>query len=321
MSPPFTAGSISLRLYPPRLDDPTKVLDELTAQAELGASSGFEGVMLSERHGGAWGQIPNPLQIAGFLLSAMSSGWVAPCPLLLPFRRAAIVAEELAWLDARFPGRVGAGFGSGGNAADFAAMDVPFDERATRFDTALREVVRLLRPSSPAHALAGDRAISRVHEHGLALLSAAMSSTAVRRAAALDLGIIGSSLLDDDQTRRLVEVYRHAGGTGPHVVIARVWLGQPPWELIEQQLGHYREASDARGAAPSATRGEGLLHDDDPRSLADRLLAKITATRADALNIRVHVAGLDPLAARDQIAIVGAEVLPHLRGEWPQAAA
>jgi alkanesulfonate monooxygenase SsuD/methylene tetrahydromethanopterin reductase-like flavin-dependent oxidoreductase (luciferase family) len=322
MSPPFAAGSVSLRLYPPRLDDPTQVLDELTTQAALAATAGFDGVMLSERHGGAWGQIPNPLQIAGWLLAAMPSGWVAPCPLLLPFRRAAVVAEELAWLDARFPGRVGAGFGSGGNAADFAAMDVPFGERAERFDTELREVARLLRAATPPHALAGDRAIARVHERGLPLLSAAMSNTAVRRAAALDLGIIGSSLLDDETARRLVDRYRDAGGRGPHVVIARVWLGQPPWELIEQQLGHYREASATR--TPRATpptageRGEGLLHDDDPASLAERLADKLRATGADACNVRVHVAGLEPALAREQIAIVGAEVVPRLRRAWPR---
>ena len=323
MSPPFATGSISLRLYPPRLDDPTQVLDELTAQAALAVASGFTGVMLSERHGGAWGQIPNPLQIAGWLLGAMPHGWVAPCPLLLPFRRAAVVAEELAWLDARFPGRVGAGFGSGGNATDFAAMNVPFDERAARFDVELREVARLLRPATPPHPLAGDRAIARVHERGLPLLSAAMSATAVRRAAALDLGIIGSSLLDDDATRRLVDRYRDAGGTGPHVVIARVWLGQPPWALIDQQLGHYREATEARGGSAPADspppRGEGLLHGDDPHALIEGLLEKIAHTRADALNLRVHVAGLDPRVAREQIAVVGAEVLPALRRGWATA--
>jgi alkanesulfonate monooxygenase SsuD/methylene tetrahydromethanopterin reductase-like flavin-dependent oxidoreductase (luciferase family) len=274
--------------------------------------------------------------------------------LLLPFRRAAVVAEELAWLDARFPGRVGAGFGSGGNQADFAAMDVPFDERAARFDAELRQVARLLRPTDPPHALAGDRAIARVHQQGLPLLSAAMSGTAVRRAAELDLGIIGSSLLDDAATIRLVDRYRAAGGTGPHVVIARVWLGQPPWQLIEQQLAHYREASETRSPAPGraaapggeaqgdakpseakpseakpseakkpsehkqgeAPRGEGLLHDDDPASLAARLVAKLEATRADACNLRIHVAGLDPAQAREQIARVGAEVVPLVRRAW-----
>src|SRR5689334_5918362 len=94
----FAARGISLRLYPHQLDDPTAVLDELQHQAKLAETAGFDGVMLSERHGGAWGQIPNPLQAAGFLLGATSTLWVAAAPLLLPLRRPAIVAEEVAWL-------------------------------------------------------------------------------------------------------------------------------------------------------------------------------------------------------------------------------
>ena len=103
--------------------------------------------MLSERHGGAWGQIPNPLQAAGWLLGAMPAGWVAPCPLLLPLRRTQVAAEEIAWLDARFAGRVGVGFGSGGNEADFRVVGVPFEERNERFDRSLRDIVGLLRGS------------------------------------------------------------------------------------------------------------------------------------------------------------------------------
>jgi alkanesulfonate monooxygenase SsuD/methylene tetrahydromethanopterin reductase-like flavin-dependent oxidoreductase (luciferase family) len=224
---PFARRSISLRLYPPRLEDPTAVLDELASQAVLAVERGFDGVLLSERHGGAWGQIPNPLQVAGWLLAAMPHGWVAPCPLLLPFRNAGVVAEELSWLDARFPGRVGAGFGSGGNAPDFAAMGVPYDERGDRFVRSMREVVGILRDDR-AHALHADRAIARARVARLPLLSAAMSTTAVRRAAALGLGIIGSSLLADDEVARLEHAYRAAGGAGAHVVILRVWLGEPP---------------------------------------------------------------------------------------------
>src|SRR5688500_15503477 len=129
---PFAPGSVSLRLYPHQLDQPTAVLDELQHQAALAIRSGFDGVMLSERHGGAWGQIPNPLQAAGWLLGAVPEGWVAPCPLLLPLRRTQVAAEEIAWLDARFAGRVGVGFGSRGNEADVRVVGGAFGERNHR---------------------------------------------------------------------------------------------------------------------------------------------------------------------------------------------
>ena len=102
---------MSLRLYPHlngELDAPG-IVAELTTQAALAAASGFDGVMTSEHHGGFAGYLPNPLQAAGWCLGEMASGWAAPCPLLLPLRPAALVAEEIAWLDARHPGRVGHG--------------------------------------------------------------------------------------------------------------------------------------------------------------------------------------------------------------------
>ena len=309
---PFAPGSVSLRLYPHQLDQPTAVLDELQYQADLATRSGFDGVMLSERHGGAWGQIPNPLQAAGWLLGAMPAGWVAPCPLLLPLRRTRIAAEEIAWLDARFPGRVGVGFGSGGNEPDFRIVGVPFDERNERFDRSLRDVVAMLRGIDDRGRRPATAFIERARR-GIPLVSAAMSAKAVRRAAELGLGIIGSSLLGEDQTRRLVDRYHASGGTGPHIVIVRVWLGTPPWELVDRQLGEYRHAS---GSTLSGATEEGLIHSDDAADIAARVMQRLRSTQADALNVRVHVAGLDPSAAREQIQAFAADVLPRLRAGW-----
>ncbi|MET0728376.1 MAG: LLM class flavin-dependent oxidoreductase, partial [Acidimicrobiales bacterium] len=84
-------GSVSMRLYPHiDLGDPTAIVDELRAQARLAAEAGFAGVMTSEHHGGFAGYSPNPLQLAGWLLEAMPTGWCAPCPLLLPLRPVAL---------------------------------------------------------------------------------------------------------------------------------------------------------------------------------------------------------------------------------------
>jgi alkanesulfonate monooxygenase SsuD/methylene tetrahydromethanopterin reductase-like flavin-dependent oxidoreductase (luciferase family) len=314
---PFASRSVSLRLYPHAIA-PTARLAELEHQAALAADVGFDGVLLSERHGGAWGQIPNPLQAASWLLAAMAQGWVAPCPLLLPFRRPAVVAEEIAWLDARFPGRIGAGFGSGGNQPDFELVGVPFEERAARFERNLRAVVAILHGREPTpHA--GDPAIEQARRRGIPLLSAAMSKTAVRRAAELGVGIIGSSLLSATRTRELLQAFRAAGGTGPHVLICRVWLGEPPLELMERQFQEYRHASD--GPAAGASARDGLIAGTDGREIAARLLDAVRSAEADALNVRVHIAGLAPEAAREQIERVGREVVPHVRAAWSEAGA
>jgi hypothetical protein len=81
LSAPFAAGSVSFRSYPNQGLGPTETIDELCAQAALAVAHGFDGVMTSEHHGGFAGYLPNPLQLAGFLLDAMPHGWAAPCPL------------------------------------------------------------------------------------------------------------------------------------------------------------------------------------------------------------------------------------------------
>ena len=115
---PFADGSISFRLYPQALG-PTEALDEMKAQASLAVESGFDGLMVSERHGGIAGKVPNPLQITGWLASGMDHGWVTPCPVLALFRAPALIVEEVAWLAVNYPDRVGVGLGTGGNELDF----------------------------------------------------------------------------------------------------------------------------------------------------------------------------------------------------------
>src|SRR5471030_2962960 len=106
---------------------------ELRDQAVLGTEAGFDGVMTSEHHGGFAGYMPNPLQAAGWLLEAMPSAWAAPCPLLLTLRPPALVAEEVAWLAARYPGRVGLGMAAGSLVDDFLIMGLTKEDLTARF--------------------------------------------------------------------------------------------------------------------------------------------------------------------------------------------
>ena len=136
---PFAPGSVSLRCYP-HLDLPAPaIVEELRAQAALAVEHGFDGVMTSEHHGGFAGYLPNPLQTAAFALDAMPTGWAAPCPLLLPLRPTALVIEEVAWLAARHPGRVGLGVAAGALPVDFEIMDTTMDDLTARFAGALED--------------------------------------------------------------------------------------------------------------------------------------------------------------------------------------
>ena len=81
--PPFAPGSVSFRSYPNQGLGAVETIAELRTQATLAAEHGFDGVMTSEHHGGFAGYLPNPMQLAGFLLDAMPRGWAAPLMMVL----------------------------------------------------------------------------------------------------------------------------------------------------------------------------------------------------------------------------------------------
>jgi alkanesulfonate monooxygenase SsuD/methylene tetrahydromethanopterin reductase-like flavin-dependent oxidoreductase (luciferase family) len=150
---------VSLRLYPCP-GAPVDQIAELRAETLLGDAAGYDGVMVSEHHAGFPGYLPNPIQLATFLLAEGGTGWVAPCPLLLPLKARALIVEELAWLAAAYPGRVGAGFAAGALPVDFELAEVPFDEVVERFKDALAPTVAALRGEVEG-PLAADAAVQR----------------------------------------------------------------------------------------------------------------------------------------------------------------
>lgn len=302
---------MSLRLYPHNELDAGGVLRELCDQAGLGLSGGFDGVMVSEHHGGFAGYLPNPLQVASFLLDDTATGWVAPCPVLLPLRPVAQLAEEVAWLAVRHPGRVGLGVAAGALPLDFEAMDLDPGDAVPRFVEALPRIVAML-DGRDLGRLEGDRALQACGTTPVPVLSAAASPGAARRAARCGAGILSEGMSDVGRLRRICDAYDGAGGDGPKVVIRRVWLGAPPTALIERQRGVY----DSYAGPATAFADDQTITADDPVDLAGRIHATWLASGADALNLRVHVPGVPPAEARRQITALAAEVLPRVRRLW-----
>jgi alkanesulfonate monooxygenase SsuD/methylene tetrahydromethanopterin reductase-like flavin-dependent oxidoreductase (luciferase family) len=304
---PFAPGSVSFRSYPHEGLDAVETIDELGTQAALAAEHGFDGVMTSEHHGGFAGYLPNPMQLAGFLLDAMPRGWAAPCPLLLPLRPPALVAEEAAWLGARFPDRVGLGVAAGALAVDFEIMGIPMDGLTARFTAGLELVAAALRGEAGG-PLAADAALARCRAHPIPVLSAAASVTAARRAARVGVGLLFDSLVTPARVRVLVDAFHDAGGMGSCVLVRRAWLGDPPRADVDRQIDVYR--GYAPTAAPAHWGADEMVVDDDPVAVARRLLDAQDRAGTDALNLRVHVPGVSAEAGREQIARLGDEVLP-----------
>jgi alkanesulfonate monooxygenase SsuD/methylene tetrahydromethanopterin reductase-like flavin-dependent oxidoreductase (luciferase family) len=302
---------VSLRLYPHADLPAEKVVDELLAQARLGENCGFDGLMVSEHHNGFAGYLPNPIQAAGWLLDATRSAWAAPCPLLLPLRPAALVAEEIAWLAARFPGRVAVGLAAGSLEADFTIADTTKEDLTARFAEGMATVSAMLlgRDAGP---LPDDQAIARCAGNPVPVVSAAMSPAACRRAADAGVGLLFDSLTTVARCRELVDVYRDAGGDGPVVLIRRASPGPAPTEREQDQLRLYRSY-----AAPAAIEhwGEDQLASGGAAEIAERLAAQASAVGADCLNLRVHAPTMAPGQARAQIEAL-AEVCALLARDW-----
>lgn len=303
----FSPGSISFRLYPHDLPA-DEIVSVLRAQATQAAAVGFDGIMTSEHHGGFAGYLPNPMQAAGWALEAMTDGWAAPCPLLLPLRPPALVIEEIAWLAARFPGRVGLGVAAGSLEQDFTIMGLDNADLTARFAAGLDTVAAAL-SGRDGGALASDPAVRRCVDHPVPLLSAAMSPTACRRAAAQGVGLLIDSLASPARCRELSGIFRDAGGTAPVSLVRRVTVGAEVGDRHARQEEVYRSY-----AAPAAQEHwqQSELISGTARQVAERLAAVKVATGADSLNLRVHVPGIRPDEVNREIDALG-EVLDLLR--------
>ena len=310
MPAPLAPGSISLRVYPLDLSPPA-VVANLQQQARAAEQAGFDGCMTSEHHGGFANYLPNPLLAASWLLEATHQIWAAPCPLVLPVRAASQVAEDLAWLHHRFPGRLGAGVCPGALPVDFELAGVPFAERYRRYRSGLVELTNALSGRAPA-PLGSDPGVAALRPADVPLVAATQVERSVERAAGLGLGVLFDSLQSLERSRELSNAYRNAGGTGSCILIRRVWIGPPPTENLAQQMSRYRGAAPAQVTATWSADG-GLIAGDTGTEVAERVHAAMVRSGCDAVNLRVFLAGLAAEQVADQIARHGEETIPRLR--------
>jgi alkanesulfonate monooxygenase SsuD/methylene tetrahydromethanopterin reductase-like flavin-dependent oxidoreductase (luciferase family) len=313
-SRPFGAGSVSLRLYPHNELPAEAIVRELGAQAVLALRSGFDGIMTSEHHGGFAGYLAQPLQTASFVLEGHPTGWAAAAPLLLPLRSTALVAEEVAWLRARHPGRVGVGVAAGALPLDFEVAGVRQGEAVERFKAELPRLVAMLR-GEELGGLGADPALRACREDPVPVLSAAVSVAAATRAARCGAGILMEGMSTPSRLARLTRAFTGAGGTGSRVLIRRVWLGRVPDELVARQRAVY----DSYAGGRSTFGDDETVAARDPAELVDRLAATLTEVGADALNLRVQLPGLAPEEVRGQITRIGTTVVGPLKDVWTPA--
>lgn len=310
VSPAFAPGSVSLGLHTVEAGTATGLASALVEQAIAAEAASFAGVTLSEHHGAFPGYMGQPLLAANWILSSTERIWAGPAPYLLGLRNPALVAEELAWTAARFPGRVAAAFAPGYARSDFELLDADFDDRLERFVPALG--VLLGRLGDPDE---GDPAVAAWARRPGQILIAGNSRPGVRRAAAAGCGLLLPGGNARDRYRELIGAYRDAGGPGPVVKIRQIWMGDPPPGALAARDAVYRNAATAQ---MQQARGfaEPFLHGSEEHIL-EALCRDAEEFGLDAMNIRFHLAGISHDQVLGQIARFGATVLPELRFPQP----
>ena len=124
------------------------------------------------------------------------------------------------------------------------------------------------------------------------------------------------SLSTPERCRQLTDAYRAAGGTGSCVLIRRAWVGEPPATRLDDQVDVYRGYSSTSAMQHWGT--DELVGVARRRRSCRGAARRAPASRgADALNLRVHVPGVSPGDAREQIERLGHEVLGKIRGDAP----
>ena len=99
--------------------------------------------------------------------------------------------------------------------------------------------------------------------------------------------------------------------TGTCVLIRRAWLGEPPRAEVDRQVDVYRGYASTSATAHWGADEMALGASAD--EVAKRLVDACESAGADALNLRVHVPGVTVDAARDQIMVLGDQVVPLVK--------
>jgi alkanesulfonate monooxygenase SsuD/methylene tetrahydromethanopterin reductase-like flavin-dependent oxidoreductase (luciferase family) len=308
MSGPFAPGSISCGLHPVggvAADDQARMLVE---QARAAQRAGFAGVTLSEHHGGFPGYMGQPLLASSWILGATERIWSGPAPYLIAVRNPLLVAEELAWMAARFPGRFAAALAPGYARSDYELLGASFADRARRFADGLAAIAETLGGRTEAR---GDPAIAHWATRPAPLLSAANSTAAVERAATLGLGVLFPGGEPRDRLARLIERYREAGGLGPVVKIRTLWMGSPPPGALEERDRIYRAAAVAAGIRQTNGFAEPFVYGPDER-IFDEVAADFEGLDIDGVNVRFYLPGVGHEIVVEQLERFGATVLPKL---------
>ena len=327
--------------FPGQSDD--EVLTATVQAAVAAERAGFDDVWLAEHHFMSYGICPSAVTLAGYLLGQTSRVDVGTAVSVLSAWHPVALAEQAALLDQVSGGRFRLGVGRGGPWLELEVLGTGLD----RYERGFAEGLDLL-----LAALSRDRVRAageffrfrevpvvprpRTRPHPPVVVAATSAATA-ELAAARGLPVLLGLHAGDESKREMMQRYAAAAarhGTRPpggHVaaIVAQVadtraearrllrarlprWLG-PGLAGYVPLDGRARAARDPDGYAEwlSSAHTVGTAAD-----CAKAMTATARRTGIDHLICMVEGGG-DPAAVQENIARLGAEVLPLLPGRGP----
>jgi alkanesulfonate monooxygenase SsuD/methylene tetrahydromethanopterin reductase-like flavin-dependent oxidoreductase (luciferase family) len=207
---------------------------------------GFDGLWtMDSAVGGPTGHAPtlDGLQVLAIAAAVTSAPRLGIAVLVMPRRQPALLAKELASLDALSGGRLTVGVGIGSSRPPPPAMGFPAGGRARR----LREGVELMRELWAS----GQVSPAPVQRPGPPIWFGASAPVALRRAARMADGWIGGGSSSTQAFAEHVEVLRAAGIADDFAIAKRVYIAVEDTEARAKEL--LTPALDGMYGAPGMT--------------------------------------------------------------------
>ncbi len=303
------------------------VLDGTVAAAVAADEAGFDEVWVAEHHFISYGVCPSAVTLAGYLLAATRRVAVGTAVSVLSTAHPIAVAEQAALLDQLSGGRFRLGVGRGGPWVDLDVFGTGLSHWEHGYPAALDVLLETLRTGCVAGTLPLVPA-PRTRPHP-PVVTAVTSQDGLQVAAARHLPMLLGMHADDKEKAAFTARYAAlTGGLDPghlaagvaHVAdtraqaLAELRAALPGW--LGPGLAGYRRA----GGAPYTPRDPHAytellcqLHPIGTPEDCVRILARSTRRTGVRQHLLLVETTGDAARTRDNIARLGAEVLPRLR--------
>ena len=127
----------------PEGTDPSRVIEEMTEQIQLGEELGFYGTWMAEHHFSRYGIASSSTVLASSIAARTSKIRIGMAVLVPPLHNPIRLAEETAMLDRISGGRLDIGFGRGSALYEYAGYGIDRGESQARFREAIEMVCGL----------------------------------------------------------------------------------------------------------------------------------------------------------------------------------